>query len=330
MNKKVILNVESVYTSNAFIIDGKAYVGAGSETTPAVYLHDIATGESDLVEGCPGGVMSFVPVPGNPDVFYSIMGLFPGFQGLEAGVFQHRRTGGKWETRRAMHLPFAHRCDVITADGKNYLFGVSCSKHKDDIPDWSRAGEVYVMELDAEGNPSEPVLVDNHVFRNHGMLKLDGKLYISGQEGIFRFELEGGKWSLVQVFDREVSEFGFVDMDGDGELEMATIEPFHGEDMNIYKKVNGTWEQRFNHKISFGHGLSCGVFNGEPVVVVGNRRGTFTLDLIKADDFAAGKFTVEQIEQEAGPTQTQVFTVDGTDYILSANQKKNEVALYTK
>ena len=57
---------------------------------------------------------------------------------------------------------------------------------------------------------------------------------------------------------------------------------------------------------------------------------TFTLDLIKADDFAAGKFSVEQIEQEAGPTQTQVFTVDGTDYILSANQKKNEVALYTK
>ena len=33
-------------------------------------------------------------------------------------------------------------------------------------------------------------------------------------------------------------------------------------------------------------------------------------------------------EEDAGPTQTQVFSANGTDYILSANQKKNEVALY--
>ena len=35
------------------------------------------------------------------------------------------------------------------------------------------------------------------------------------------------------------------------------------------------------------------------------------------------------IENEVGPTQTQIFSYEGTDYILSANQKKNEVALYS-
>jgi hypothetical protein len=35
------------------------------------------------------------------------------------------------------------------------------------------------------------------------------------------------------------------------------------------------------------------------------------------------------IEEGAGPTQTQVFSFGGKDYILSANQKKNEVALYS-
>jgi hypothetical protein len=35
------------------------------------------------------------------------------------------------------------------------------------------------------------------------------------------------------------------------------------------------------------------------------------------------------IEEDAGPTQTQVFTANNTDYILSANQKKNEVAVYS-
>ena len=34
------------------------------------------------------------------------------------------------------------------------------------------------------------------------------------------------------------------------------------------------------------------------------------------------------IEEDAGPTQTQVFSFGKRDYILSANQKMNEVALY--
>jgi hypothetical protein len=35
------------------------------------------------------------------------------------------------------------------------------------------------------------------------------------------------------------------------------------------------------------------------------------------------------VEHDAGPTQTQVFRMDGKDYILSANQRKHEVALYS-
>ena len=38
----------------------------------------------------------------------------------------------------------------------------------------------------------------------------------------------------------------------------------------------------------------------------------------------------EILEEECGPTQTQVFNFNGTDYILSANQLKKEVTLYSK
>ena len=58
MEKKSILEIQSVYTANAFLIDGVPYVGAGSETTPAVYVHDLQAGTSCFVNGCPGGVMS--------------------------------------------------------------------------------------------------------------------------------------------------------------------------------------------------------------------------------------------------------------------------------
>jgi hypothetical protein len=43
---------------------------------------------------------------------------------------------------------------------------------------------------------------------------------------------------------------------------------------------------------------------------------------------ADGTFSRETLEEEAGPTQTLVFTAEGVDYILSANQLKDEVALY--
>ena len=333
LEKKVLMQVEQVYTANAFSIGNETFVAAGSETTPQVYLYNLKTGSSELVKDCPGGVMSFVPVPGNPDMFFSIMGLFPPFVGADAGLFMHQRTSDGWKTVKQMPLPFAHRCDILEAGGKNWVFAASVSRFKDNPADWSRMGEVYVIGFDENGNPSSPQLVYNSLTRNHGMLKykVDGKemMCVSGAEGILGFTLgNDDKWKMEKLFDSEVSEFGFVDIDGDGNDELVTIEPFHGNTINIYRKHGEIWHQIFSDSLSFGHGLSCGVFRGEPIVVVGNRRGSFTLDVFTATDPANGQFERHQIEQDAGPTQTLVFRSDGVDYILSANQRQNEVVLY--
>lgn len=331
MKKKSILEIQSVYTANAFEIDGVTYVGAGSETTPAVYVMDLLASTASYVSGCPGGVMSFVPAPGHPDLFYSIMGLFPPFVGADAGVFMHRREGESWETAKAMDLPFAHRCDILVKDGRSYLFAASCSKFKKDPADWENSGELYVIPLDAEtGMPGAPELVYDKIWRHHGMLKArvhgSDTLLFSGAEGIFYMELNDGKWTVKQLFDHEVSEFGLIDLDGDGMDELVTIEPFHGNTLNVYKCVGGEWTKLYTDELWFGHGLSCGMFKGEPVIVVGNRRGPLTLCLYRRA--ADGGFERETLEDAVGPTQTQVFTADGVDYILSANQLKNEVALY--
>ena len=334
MKKKVILNIESVYTANAFQVGSDFYVAAGSETKPEVYLYNLESGTSSFVSGCPGGVMSFIPTPGNPDLFFSIMGLFPPFIGAEAGVFMHQRSGEKWESQKVMDLPFAHRCEILNRNGLNYLFAAAVSKYKENPLDWSKPGEMYLIRLDANIQlPLKPELIDNTLTRNHGMLrtKIDGveTVCMSGAEGIFYFEQQSGdKWVKKQIFNKEVSEFGFIDLDGDGQEELVTIEPFHGEALNIYKKIGDEWKLKFTDSLVFGHGLSCGYFNAEPIILVGNRRGSFTLDQFKVIDFKNGKFSREVIEKDAGPTQTQVFTTGNTDYILSANQKKNEVALY--
>lgn len=334
MKKKVILNIESVYTANAFQVGSEFYVGAGSETKPEVYLYHLASGSSSFVSGCPGGVMSFIPTPGNPNLFFSIMGLFPPFIGAEAGVFMHQRSGDKWTTSKAFDLPFAHRCEILNRNGKNYLFAAAVSKHKANPEDWSKPGEMHLIRLEEDVKlPLKPELIDDTLTRNHGMLrtKINGieTLCMSGAEGIFYFEQQDGdKWVKKLLFDKEVSEFGFIDLDGDGQEELVVIEPFHGQTLNVYKRVREKWELKFSDSLSFGHGLSCGIFNNEPTIVVGSRRGSFALDQFKVIDLAAGKFSRVVIEEDAGPTQTQVFTANGIDYILSANQKKNEVALY--
>jgi len=334
-NKQSILEIESVYTANAFRVGSKFYIGAGSETKPEVYLYDLKSTGTSYVSGSPGGLMSFIPVPGNPDLFVSIMGLFPPFIGGDAGLFRHRRINGDWETNRALHLPFAHRCEILNREGKNFLFAATVSTYKENPKDWSNPGELHLIELDdTPGATWESRVIDNSVTRNHGMTKtrINGieTICISGEQGIFFLEKKpGDDWNLQPVFNREVSEMTFIDLDGDGQDELVTIEPFHGETLNVYKNTGKKWELRISDSLSFGHGLSSGFLRQKPVIVVGNRSGSLALESFTVFDLSKGGYNRFVIEVDAGPTQTQVFSVGDVDYILSANQRKNEVALYS-
>ena len=62
--KQKILDIEVVYTANAFRNESEFYIGAGSETKPEVYLYDLSNGEASPIPNIPGGMMSFIPVPG--------------------------------------------------------------------------------------------------------------------------------------------------------------------------------------------------------------------------------------------------------------------------
>jgi len=334
LEKKVILNIRNVYTANAFGINGKIFVGAGSETEPQVRLYNLTSHVPETIPDCPGGIMSFMPVPGRSGHYVSIMGLFPPFIGGEAGIYLHRHTASGWNTVKAMELPFAHRCEFIHEDGKNYLVAATVSRFKENPSDWSQPGEVHLIPLDQlEPLPWVSEVLDFKIFRNHGMTRtrMNRKevICISGAQGIFSIHREKGKWKTSLILPREVSEMSFADLDGDGSDELVTIEPFHGDSLCIYKKEGTEWIQVFSDTLSFGHGLSAGLFNGVPVVVAGNRSGSLALEIFTLDNLQQGIVHRKVIEKVAGPTQTQVIKADLVDYILSANQRKNEVALYS-
>ena len=332
--KKKILDIEAVYTANAFQNEAGHYIGAGSETRDEVYLYDLARSECSPIPRQPGGMMSFVPIPGKRDLFVSVMGLFPPFIGKEAGVYLHSRMETNWESGMALALPFAHRCETLKAGDRDYLIVSTVSKEKSNASDWSQPGEIYVVDLEnCEFKKWKANLIDNSITRNHGMLKIcrNGQehLYVCGAEGIFSIRMDGEDWLLENVFDSEVSEMAFEDLNGDGQDELITIEPFHGNTLNVYQQKGLQWIKRFSDSLSFGHGLSAGVFRSEPSIVVGNRGESMALERFIVNDLKTGETERQVIEEGVAPTQTQVFTFDSTDYILSANQNKNEVALYS-
>ena len=335
LTKQSILEIRNVYTANAFKSGNDFYVGAGSETEPVVKLFDMATRTTDQLENCPGGVMSFLPVPGKTGSYVSIMGLFPPFIGKEAGIYFHRKSGRGWNTIKISDLPFAHRCEFIPHKEKIVLVAASVSKYKENPADWTRPGEVHL--LSPGKNPAElweSQVINSGITRNHGMIKtsVDGleTVCVSGAEGIFALAYSpSGTLGLNPLFDKEVSEMTFVDLDGDGNSELITIEPFHGETLNIYKRIEGGWKLKFSDSLSFGHGLSGGLFNGSPVIVVGNRSDSLALETFTINDLDKGVVNRKVIENDVGPTQTQVFSFGKRDFILSTNQRKNEVALYS-
>lgn len=335
VSKKVLLNIKNVYTANAFRTEKGYFVGAGSETEPDVRLYDLSTGITESLPDCPGGMMSFIPIPDSPGFFISIMGLFPPFVGGEAGLYLHQKSPAGWKTQKALPFPFAHRCEILTSEGEHFLVAAKVSAYKENPPDWARPGEVHLMSLKNPARlPWKSLLIDKGITRNHGMIKnlVDGKeiLCVSGEQGVFFLEPgRARQWKVNKLFDKEVSEVNFLDLDGDGRSEMVTIEPFHGNTINVYKRSGSKWQLRFSDSLSFGHGLGSGMYHGNPVFVVGNRSESMALEVFSVNDLSRGQLKRKLLEAEAGPTQTQVFSFQGEDYILSANQKKHEVALYS-
>lgn len=330
-----LLDMPDIYTANAFCLDGELCIGLGPERigTPCLLSYPLLN-KMEIGAG-PGGVMSIIPVPGRPGMLVSVMGLFPPFQGKEAGIYKHVRTESAWNATKVIHLPFAHRCEILYKNQVNYLFISTVSKYKQSPSDWSEPGEVFLSVLpDTSQVVWETEKIIGAISRNHGMLKttVDGEevICVSGDEGIFSL-CPGNKGSGVRVtllFNKEVSEFSFIDLDEDGVEEMVTIEPFHGNSLNIYKQISGRWKKIYDAPLSFGHGLSSGKLAGRAVVAVGNRSGEAALELFCISEKSTCQFKRVCVENKTGTTQTQLFHYKDKDFLLSANQLKGEAALY--
>ena len=338
IEKRFLTSMNRCYSANHIVVDGQIRILVATEGEGPC----LAWGGPDY-QSChtvwdgPGGTMSIVPIAGTNGEFLAVQKFFKMFQWEEAKVVHVRPLNtGAYEVTDLLFLPYIHRFDLLTVDGCHYFIGCTLATTKNAKEDWSDPGKIWVGEYKGCANLQVKVLKDG-LTKNHGFSRLTRNGMMSSlvtcEQGAFEVippQTAQGDWTLQQFMDWPISDIAALDIDGDGELEYATIEAFHGCYFRVYKKVNGGYVKVYEHpEVSeFYHVVVGTTLAGKPVFIGGCRRDKQQLFYVHAVSTAPLLLQAEIIEEGVGPSNVHVLHEPGRDIVVSANREKAEAALY--
>jgi len=338
IEKRFLAELNRCYAASSIVVDGSTRILLASEGEgPCLAWAGPDYGTSHPVWEGPGGTMSMVPIPGTNGEFLAVQKFFRMFQWEEAKVVHVRPLpSGGYAIRDILHLPYIHRFDLLTVGGRHYFLGCTLATTKASKEDWSDPGKLYVGEF-KPGEPLVAKVLKAGLTKNHGYSRLVRRGVMSGlvscEEGAFEVvppaEPEG-EWRLTQFMDWPISDISTVDIDGDGELEFATIEPFHGTFFRIHKRIDGVFRCVYEHPeiTEFYHVVAGTTLAGEPVFLGGCRRGKQQLFYVHAVRSNPLELQAVVIEEGVGPSNVHVLHEGDRDILVSANREKAEAALY--
>lgn len=335
--KTHLCHLPCCYAVSPLTLDGRLKYLLATDDTGPCYCIDALTLERETVWEEPGGTMSIIPLPGTNGEFLASQNFLPNFTSLHARIVHVRRENGVWRQRLWMDLPYIHRFDLLHRGDQRYFFGCVLSSTRDEHADWSKPGTLVAAPM-AAGSFDPPAALEtiaDGMGRNHGYCRVDregfSECYTACDQGVFHVApplAPGGAWTVEQVLDMPASDVAVCDLDGDGEEELATIEPFHGNAFVIYKKGPAGWREiyRYPTPTDFLHAIWGGRLCGESVFLAGCRALDKELFLVR---WTPEGPRAEVIERGFGPSNVAVFGDGVTDYILAANRQSDEGALFT-
>lgn len=279
-----------------------------------------------------GGCMSIIPIPSKKNEFLAIMDFYLKESPSSAKLVWGKYNNGKWSIKDVLYLPYLHRFDIYPINGINYFVGATIADSKEFKDDWSVGGSIYMGVI--PDDPSQGIdirKIKSGMFRNHGYYKRVEKGVIKGyfasDEGVFELD-PTQDWSFTQIMNKAVGEIALHDINGDGKLEMITIEPFHGDTIKVYEMSGHDNEYKEVYKVpfklDFAHTLVGDELNGVSSFVGGIRRVDNQLFTIQYQD---GSYNLNIID-DGGPSNIAVGHTADRDYIVAANHTRNEAAVY--
>lgn len=339
INKIRLDDIQRCYCASSININGELHALFASEDPQNVcnaYHGENFENKVNVWDDA-GGCMSIIPFENRKNEFLAVQEFYlkvsPSLSKLVWGRYDD--TLNKIVFKDLFNLPYLHRFDIYNVDGEEYLVLATIAKSKENKEDWSNPGQIYLAKLPSDLNdPIELKEIATDMFINHGYSKsvYNGKVcgYFSSEQGVLRLTpptTKGGEWNLEKIMDKKVSDIAFVDIDNDGELEMMTIEPFHGNIIKIYKLVNNEYTEVFKYptEIDFAHALVGGKVAGINTFIIGIRRVNCELALVQ---YINNEYKVTIIEEGVGPANVALINRENDDLILSANHTKNEAAIY--
>lgn len=337
IEKKHLDDIYRCYCASNIYFDGQNHVLLASEDPNVAcnmyYGKDYENKENVWTE--PGGCMSIVPIPGKEKEFLAVQEFYLKVTPSLAKLVWGKYVDGKWEFKDVLSLQYIHRFGIFTANGVNYLILTTVATTKKEKNDWSVPGCIYVGELpdDPSKGVELEVLVDG-LFRNHGywQTKENGidVAYFGSDQGIIRVSpptKKGGQFKVDFIMEGNVGEVATIDIDNDGEDELMTIEPFHGNSIQIYKKIDGKYQKvwKYNNEIDFAHALVGTTLAGQNAFVCGVRRIDSELFIVTYED---GEYKVTMVDKGVGPANIAVVHEEDRDIIVGANHTAAEAAIY--
>lgn len=338
IEKKVVTNLTKCYSLAELEYCGeKAYLVASEKQFPCLVISRDGQVLDKVWDG-PGGVMTMEPL--SDGRFLATHRFYSPNDSKDASIVLAERGEEGWKVRTLCKLPFVHRFGVLNRDGNTYIVAATLKSDHQFKDDWTCPGRIWVGKLPEnldgvnEEHPLELTPLVSGLLRNHGFFKYEenghGVCLVGTENGIYKVTppAANGQWQAEYILDVAASDMLLADFDGDGEQEMLVLTPFHGENLSVYKNMDGAWVEVFAapQPLEFLHALAPAKLAGREVAVIGHRKGGRDLCMVSCGD--AG-YRLDVLDHDVGPANVLCREAGNTLWILSANRETDEVAMYT-
>lgn len=320
------------YASSIIEIDGEQAILIASEEKgyPCMMYTGNKFSSKQIVWEDGGGCMSIIQIPGRKNEVLAIRDFYLKESPSRSKLVWGKYDKGKWKFNDILDLPYLHRFDIYEIDDELYVVLATIADDKDFKDDWTRSGSIYYAKLtDNRNEKLNPMLIKDGLFRNHGYYRSieNGQVYgyFTSDEGIFKLNPRDN-WSFTKILDGAIGEVAVLDINEDGNLELITIEPFHGDTIKVYEQMGNSYKEVYKvpFDLDFGHSLVADYILGVPSFIGGIRRVGNQLFIIQ---FIDGSYELKIID-DGGPSNLAIGHSDKYDFIASSNHTRNEAAVY--
>lgn len=333
--KKILSDpLESVYAVSYLKHPDAEFLLAASEGKEgACFAYDVGNQFSkQLVWEGSGGTKSIVQVPNSLD-FIATQEFYPEYDGAHCKLVYASYQDRTWSIQPMQGFPYLHNFDLIPSkDGQGIHFiGTTIANSKLFPEDWLDPGKIFVGKLNIpQQKVEELVELPLRLFKVHGYFQAqeNGYSLVSAAEGVFKLSLPeslDSSWTLERIFDQETSDLVEVDLSGSNAKDKALIQGFHGDQFRVLNAVFQKEIYRYPEPTPFGHALWAGYLAEKASILFGYREGKAELLLLQMKEEGVES---QVVEAGVGASNVLGLTFEGKDYIFSANQGQNQVALY--